>query len=52
VFLGVGPKGPVTVVRLLPQRLNPAWRLVLPPSPCRINTKSKHQYRSRSLQCG
>jgi hypothetical protein len=26
-----------------PTRLNPARRLVAPPSPCRINTKSKHQ---------
>ena len=26
-----------------PKRSNPAWRLVPPPSPCRINTKSKHQ---------
>jgi len=26
-----------------PKRPNPARRLVAPPSPCRINTKSKHQ---------
>jgi hypothetical protein len=25
-----------------PKRSNPAWRLVAPSSPCRINTKSKH----------
>jgi len=24
------------------KRSNPAWRLLPPPSPCRINTKSKH----------
>jgi len=43
VFLGGGAPW---VPGLFSQRSNPAFRLVPPPSPCRINTKSKHQYKN------
>jgi hypothetical protein len=42
---GVGPwaKGPVGSPVSFPKRSNQVWRLVASPSPCQINTKSKHQ---------
>jgi hypothetical protein len=43
VFLGGGTQRSCWFARLLTQRPNQAWRLVAPPSPSRINTKSKHQ---------
>jgi len=43
VLRGWDPKVPVGSPVSLPKRSNPAWRLVAPSSPCRINTKSKHQ---------
>jgi len=40
VFAGGGTqRSPVS----FPKRSNPAWRLVTPSAPCRINTKGKHQ---------
>jgi hypothetical protein len=51
VFLGGGwdPKVPVGSPVSLPKRPNQAWRLVAPSSPCRINTKSKHQKGRRNV---
>ena len=43
VLRGWDPKVPVGSPVSFPKRSNPAWRLVAPSSPCRINTKSKHQ---------
>jgi len=43
VLRGWDPKVPVGSPVSFPKRPNPAWRLVAPSSPCRINTKSKHQ---------
>ena len=43
VLRGWDPKVPVGPPVSFPKRSNPAWRLVAPSSPCRINTKSKHQ---------
>ena len=42
VLRGWDPKVPVGSPVSFPKRSNPAWRLVAPSSPCRINTKSKH----------
>ena len=46
VLRGWDPKVPVGSPVSFPKRSNPAWRLVAPSSPCRINTKSKHQITS------
>jgi len=43
VLRGWDLKVPVGSPVSSPKRSNPAWRLVAPSSPCRINTKSKHQ---------
>ena len=43
VLRGWDPKVPAGSPVSFPKRSNPAWRLVAPSSPCRINTKSKHQ---------
>ena len=43
VLRGWDPKVPVGSPVSFPKRSNPAWRLVAPSSPCRINTKRKHQ---------
>jgi len=43
VLRGWDPKVPVGSPVSFPKRSNPAWRLVAPSSPCRINTKGKHQ---------
>ena len=48
VLRGWDPKVPVGSPVSFPKRSNPAWRLVAPSSPCRINTKSKHQRTSQS----
>jgi len=50
VLRGWDPKVPVGSPVSFPKRSNPAWRLVAPSSPCRINTKSKHQIKKLSLQ--
>jgi len=44
---GWDPKVPVGSPVSFPKRSNPAWRLVPPPPPCRINTKSKHRAQLR-----
>jgi len=43
VLRGWDPKVPIGSPVSFPKRPNQAWRLVAPSSPCRINTKSKHQ---------
>ena len=49
VLRGWDPKVPVGSPVSFPKRSNPAWRLVAPSSPCRINTKSKHQSSIRKI---
>ena len=43
VLRGWNAKVPVGSPVSFPKRSNPAWRLAAPPSPCRINAKSKHR---------